>query len=146
MVNLRCGNSELRACPKWVQSCPDSPKDRLPLYTRKRTQVGHRAMSEKCHERTHAPQQTIALFDHLVGALQQRRRHFDAKRLCGLQIDHQLEPGRLFDRQVGRVRTLQYLVDESGGPTIKFSNIGPVGQKEARLCILSLERGGWQPI
>ena len=32
-----------------VKSCPDSPKDRLPLYTRKRTQLRHRAKSEKCH-------------------------------------------------------------------------------------------------
>src|SRR6266446_1246788 len=35
----------------WVKSCPDSPKDRLPLYPRKRTQDGHRAMSEKCQLR-----------------------------------------------------------------------------------------------
>ena len=64
----------------------------------------------------------------------------EAKRLCGLQIDHQLELGRLFDRQVGRLRTLENLVDEAGGPTIKISNIGPVGQKEARLRQLSLEQ------
>jgi hypothetical protein len=53
---------------------------------------------------------------------------------------------RLFDRQVGRLRTLENLVDEDGGPTIRISNIGPVGQKEARLRQLSPVRSGWQPI
>src|SRR5438876_7563190 len=105
---------------------------------RKRTWIGALAMSVLCRqEETHAPQQTTALFDHLVGAGEQCRWHNDAKRLCGLQIDHQLELGRLFDRQVGRLRTLENLVDEDGGPTIKISNIGSVGQKEARLRQLS---------
>src|SRR5437016_103358 len=35
-------------CPLRVKSCPDGPEVQLPLYPRKRTQVGHRAMSEKC--------------------------------------------------------------------------------------------------
>ena len=56
--------------------------------------------------------------DHFVGAGEQRRWHDDAKRLCGLQIDHQLELGRLLDRQLGRVRTLENLVDEPRGTTI----------------------------
>jgi hypothetical protein len=50
-----------------------------------------------------------------------------------------LKDQALFDK-------LEDLVDESGGPTIKISTIGPVGQKEARLRQLSLDRGGWQPI
>jgi hypothetical protein len=37
-------------------------------------------------------------FDHLVGARQQRRRHFEAERLHGLAVNHQLEAGRLLDR------------------------------------------------
>jgi len=36
---------------------------------------------------------TASLFDHLVGAGEQHRWHNDAKRLRGLQIDHQLELG-----------------------------------------------------
>src|SRR5947208_2060817 len=39
--------------------------------------------------------------DHLVGALQQRLRHGEAKRLGGLQVDDQLELDRLLHRQVG---------------------------------------------
>jgi len=41
--------------------------------------------------------------DHLVGAGEQRRRHFEAERLCGRQIDHEIELDRLLDRDVGRL-------------------------------------------
>jgi hypothetical protein len=34
------------------------------------------------------------LFDHLIGALQERLRDGEAKRLRGLEIDDQLEFGR----------------------------------------------------
>jgi hypothetical protein len=60
-------------------------------------------MSEK-------PDAVIApLFDHLVGAREQRGRNGEAERLCGLQIDYQLELGRLLDRQVGGLRPFKIL-------------------------------------
>ena len=67
----------------------------------------------------------LALFDHLVCAEEYRGWHGQAERFGSLNVDHQFELGRLFDRQVGRLRTLENLVDENGGPTIKISKIGP---------------------
>src|SRR5258706_16358158 len=48
---LHPATNAIRRCLSWVKSCPDNPEVQLPLYTRKRTQVGHRAMSEKCQIR-----------------------------------------------------------------------------------------------
>lgn len=52
--------------------------------------------------------------DHLVCAREQRLRHGYAERLRRLCVDHQLEPGWLLHRNVGRLGTLDDLVDEAG--------------------------------
>src|ERR1700716_3990560 len=138
---MRMNKRNATNCPLRVKlgSRPALPE--CPFYPQQQTSSARPGLSERCQTRKSA-----ALFDHVVGAGEQCRWHNDAKRLCGLQIDHQFELGRLLDRQVGRLRTLENLVDEDGGPTKKISNIGPVGQKEARLGQLSLDRGGWQLI
>ena len=44
------------------------------------------------------------LFDHLVSAAEQHRRHLDAERPRGPEIDNQIKLGRLLDRDVGGFR------------------------------------------
>src|SRR5205823_7276669 len=50
-----------------------------------------------------------ASLDDLVGAGEERLRHGQAQRLGGLQVDDQLELGRLLYRQVGRLLALEDL-------------------------------------
>jgi hypothetical protein len=67
----------------------------------------------RSHERNSAPAPlprggagtSRQLFDHFVGARKERWRYGEAKRLCGLKINRQLEPSWLNDRQFGRLLT-----------------------------------------
>src|SRR4051794_26296909 len=49
----------------------------------------------------------LPLLNNLVGARQQRLRHSQAERLGRLHVDDQLECGRLLDRKVGWLGTLE---------------------------------------
>src|SRR6266487_2641415 len=46
-------------------------------------------------------------FNHLVGAGEERRRHVEAERFRGLEIDHQLVLGRCLHRKIGRLPALE---------------------------------------
>ena len=51
------------------------------------------------------------LFDHLVGAAEERERDGDAERAGSLQIEDQLELGFLLHRQVGRILAFENAAD-----------------------------------
>src|SRR5262249_61381015 len=56
----------------------------------------------------------VSLFDHLVGASEQRRWHSNTKRVGGLHIDDQLETSWLLDRQIGGLGAFEDFVDVHG--------------------------------
>jgi hypothetical protein len=61
---------------------------------------------------------------HLVGEREQRWRHLEAERLCGLEVDRELVLGRCLYRQVGRLLALEDAVDVSGGVRVLVKQIG----------------------
>ena len=73
----------------------------------------------------------IRLFDHLISARQQRRRHGEAERLGGLQVDDHLVLCRRLHRHVGRVLTFEDAVDVAGRLPILVDAINPIGDQAA---------------
>src|SRR5262245_27701234 len=71
------------------------------------------------------------LFDHLVGAKQNRWGHGKAERLGGLEVDDHLKFCRKLHREIARLRTAQDAIDICGGATKGLYQVGSVGEQAA---------------
>ena len=65
-------------------------------------------------------------FDNLVGAGEERRGHFEAERLGGLQIDEQLKFVGSIDRDVARLGSVEDLLHVDGKALGKLAEIRPI--------------------
>ncbi len=72
-----------------------------------------------------------ASFDHLVGAGEQHLGNLDAERLRGLEVDGELDRGRLLDRQVAGFRAFEDAVYVARGAAPELEGIGRVGHEAA---------------
>jgi len=70
-------------------------------------------------------------FDDLSGAGEDRWRHSEPKRLSGIEIDDQLECGRLLHRQISRLGARKYLADQGRGLAIDTGKAGPIAEQSA---------------
>src|SRR5205085_8503107 len=73
---------------------------------------------------------SAALFNDLVGALQQRLRHGEAQPLRSFRVDDQLEARRALYGQIGRARPLEDLVDVDGDPPHGLSGVRTIGEQQ----------------
>jgi hypothetical protein len=71
-------------------------------------------MSQRCMNGLMHCSKIASLFDHLVGTGQLGRRHVEAERLGGLEVDCQLVFRGRLNRQVGRFLTLEDAIDVAG--------------------------------
>src|SRR6266487_3154764 len=69
--------------------------------------------------------------DYLIGAGEQRRWHPEAKRPRGVEVDQQLELGRLQDRKVGRLGTLEDTRGIEPDLAASISEVGSVAHQPA---------------
>jgi hypothetical protein len=74
-------------------------------------------------------QQTAAYSITSSARGEQRGRHFEAKRLRSLEVDHKLIRGRRLHRKVGRLLTLENAIDVAGRAPMRVDGISPVGDQ-----------------
>src|SRR5262245_49365358 len=77
------------------------------------------------------------LFDHLVGAGEQRRRNLKVDRFRRGEIDHQIELRRHLDWKVSRLRALENPTDVDAGATMGIGQAGSVAHQAADLGVIA---------
>src|SRR5262249_49776412 len=86
-----------------------------------------------------------ALLDHLVSASQDQRREGYSQCIGGLQVEDQVELGRLLYRQVSRLCALEDSINEIGCPVEHRAKVLTVRHQPAFACPFPCGVHGRQP-
>src|SRR6516165_7805646 len=101
--------------------------------SRKHRPICASRISSHCQERHWA-----ASFDYLVGGVQEFVRYAEAERLGGLEVDCELERGRLLDWQLGWIGLVENFVDVDAQSPVSRRDTRAVRHKTAGLDDLLL--------
>src|SRR6516165_52211 len=115
------------------QDAPQRPNARINVrFAPKATEVLRCREASLCaRSGCEQSQQSTPLFDHLVGEGEQPVWNFDAKRLRGLDVDHQLKLGRQHYRQITRFLAFEDAGCVYGGLSGRQrNNPFPLGRQE----------------
>jgi hypothetical protein len=95
---------------------------------------------------THTGNAEWSLLDHLVGEGEQIWRHLDAERPSGLQVDDELEPGRLHDRQVGGLGAPEDFAGIDADLTNTVRDVGSVAHQPAGCDMFTIRINRRNPV
>ena len=85
------------------------------------------------------------LLNHLIGEREQPVGHVEAERARGLEIDDELEPGRLVDRQIGGLLALEHARGVDADLAEGGRNVRAIADQPAGLDIFALGVARRQP-
>src|SRR5712691_3876685 len=85
------------------------------------------------------------LFDHIVGAGEQRRRQDETEGFRGLKVDHELKFRRLLDGYLPWLGPAQNFVNLIGGSTPQRGKGWSIGYETSRFSVFPVIANGRQP-